>query len=60
MGQEILYCSRCQTRIVGGDFEKGDAYRVGEQVVCGKCGMDLLAKAPLEVQKQILRLIPVK
>jgi len=54
MGQEIIYCSRCQTRIVGGDFEKGDAYRVGEQPVCAKCGMDLLSKAPLEVQKQIL------
>jgi hypothetical protein len=54
MGQEILYCSRCQTRIVGGDFERGEAYRVGEQVACGKCGLELLSKAPLDVQKQIL------
>src|SRR5688500_18297593 len=54
MGQEILYCSRCQVRIVGTDFEKGDAYRVGEQVACNKCAMEMLATAPLAVQQQIL------
>lgn len=54
MGQEIIYCSRCQTRIVGGDFDRGDAFRVGEESVCGKCGMELLSKAPVAVQQQIL------
>ncbi len=28
MGQEILYCSKCQTRLVGADFEKGQAFRI--------------------------------
>lgn len=54
MGQEILYCGRCQVRIVGGDFEKGEAYRVGEQVACHKCAMEMLATAPLPIQQQIL------
>jgi len=54
MGQEILYCSRCQVRIVGGDFDKGEAYRVGEQVACQKCAMDMLAKSPVAIQQQIL------
>lgn len=54
MGQEIVYCSRCQVRIVGSDFEKGDAFRVGEQSACSRCAMDLLATAPLAVQQQIL------
>jgi len=53
MGQEILYCSRCQVRIVGGDFDKGEAYRVGEQVACQKCAMDMLAKSPVAIQQQI-------
>src|SRR6185503_18669232 len=54
MGQEIVYCSRCQIRIVGGDFEKGEAYRVAEQVACHKCAMEMLATAPLAAQQQIL------
>ena len=54
MGQEILYCSRCRTRVVSGDFEKGEAFRIGEEVACNKCGMALLAKAPVAVQQQIL------
>ena len=54
MGQEIQYCSRCQVRIMGTDFEKGEAYRVGEQVACNTCAMGMLATAPLAVQQQIL------
>lgn len=54
MGQEIVYCAKCQVRVVGGDFEKGEAYRVGDQAYCHKCAMDLLTKAPVAVQQQIL------
>jgi len=54
MGQEIVYCATCQVRIVGSDFEKGNAFRVGEQAACQKCAMQLLATAPLPVQQQIL------
>jgi hypothetical protein len=54
MGQEVLYCSTCQVRVVGGDFEKGEAYRVGDNVACRKCAMGMLATAPLPQQQQIL------
>ena len=54
MGQEIVYCAKCQVRIVGGDFEKGEAYRVGDQAACHTCAMRMLATAPLAVQQQIL------
>jgi len=54
MGQEVLYCSRCQVRVVGSDFEKGEAYRVGDKVACNKCAMEMLATAPLPLQQQIL------
>lgn len=54
MGQEIVYCAKCRVRIVGGDFDKGEAYRVGEEAACHKCAMEMLATAPLAVQQQIL------
>src|SRR5689334_12976209 len=54
MGQEILYCCRCQTRIVGSDFDKGVAFRAGEQTACAKCAMEMLPTLPLPVQEQIL------
>lgn len=54
MGHEIVYCAKCQVRIVGGDFEKGEAYRVGEQAVCQTCALGMLATAPVAVQQQIL------
>jgi hypothetical protein len=46
MGQEILYCFKCQTRLLGSDFEKGHAFRVNSQAACSKCVRDLLAHLP--------------
>lgn len=54
MGQEIVYCHRCQHRILGSEFERGNAYRVGQQSTCGKCAMQLLPTLPLEQQEQIV------
>jgi len=54
MGQEIVYCCRCQNRIVGADFDKGDAYRVGDKSACGKCAMLMLPTVPFAEQQQIL------
>ena len=31
MGQEIVYCYKCQTRLMGSDFDKGKAFRVGSR-----------------------------
>ena len=46
MGQEILYCFKCQTRLLGSDFDKGHAFRVNAQAACPKCVRELLAHLP--------------
>lgn len=46
MGQEILYCYKCQTRLLGSEFEKGKAFKVGAQASCAKCVKDLLGHVP--------------
>jgi hypothetical protein len=46
MGQEILYCYKCQTRLLGSDFERGKAFRVNAQAACSDCVRDLLAHLP--------------
>src|ERR1041384_3086083 len=46
MGQEILYCYKCQTRLLGSEFEKGKAFKVGAQASCANCVKDLLASMP--------------
>lgn len=43
MGQEIVYCCRCQVRLATGDFDKGRATRVGNRVVCADCLPDALS-----------------
>jgi hypothetical protein len=44
MGQEIVYCSRCASRLMGSDFEKGKAFRLGDKSVCKDCAQELLEK----------------
>jgi len=46
MGQEILYCYKCQTRLMGSEFEKGKAFKVGGQAACKDCVKDLLPATP--------------
>jgi hypothetical protein len=46
MGQEILYCYKCQTRLLGSEFEKGKAFKVGGQASCATCVKDLLGSVP--------------
>ncbi|HEV3028048.1 MAG TPA: hypothetical protein VG457_10780, partial [Planctomycetota bacterium] len=46
MGQEIVYCYRCQNRLLGSDFEKGQAFRVGAQVSCPDCVRGLFSSLP--------------
>lgn len=46
MGQEILYCSKCQTRLLGADFEKGLAFRIANQTVCRTCAQTLVDTLP--------------
>jgi len=42
MGQEILYCFKCRTRIVSADFAEGHAYKVGINASCGACAAEFL------------------
>ncbi len=54
MGQEILYCSNCQTRLLGSDFEKGKAFRIGDRAACASCAKDMLAGLSPQERENIL------
>src|SRR5436190_17718706 len=54
MGQEIVYCFKCQSRIVGSDFAKGAAYEVGNNVCCSKCATELLNTLPPKDRENLL------
>lgn len=40
MGQEIVYCFGCQTRLLAADFERGDAVRFEDRVACAACARE--------------------
>lgn len=42
MGQAIVYCFRCCTRLLGADFRKGKAYEVGHHPSCSSCAAEML------------------
>lgn len=54
MGQEILYCSKCQTRLLGSEFEKGKAFRIGDKAACAPCAKEILAALPPQEREAIL------
>ena len=35
MGQEITYCCKCAERLLGSDFDKGQAFRNGDKYARG-------------------------
>ncbi len=41
MGHEVVYCARCQVRIVGREFESGVAFRAGNHFYCKACYKEL-------------------
>ncbi len=53
MGQEIVYCFKCLTRLTGGDFEKGKAFRSGLKVSCKACLPELLAGLPPDERERV-------
>jgi hypothetical protein len=53
MGQEIVYCFKCQTRLLGADFEKGRAFKLGPRASCLECAKDLLT--PDQIQQELDR-----
>ena len=54
MGQEIVYCYKCQRRIVGTEFAKGQAFQVGNRISCASCAVDLLQTLPPREREQLL------
>src|SRR5882724_8851297 len=57
MGQEIVYCYKCQTRLLGSDFDKGQAFRVGAQISCPECVRGLFSSLPpAQIDAEIARL----
>src|SRR5215467_9471498 len=48
MGQEIVYCSKCAERLLGSDFEKGKAFRIGDRSACAKCAREILPTLPFQ------------
>lgn len=60
MGQEILYCFRCQTRLTSFDFLRGEAFRVDDQAACAACTREVLPSFPLKKQREILNQSPRK
>lgn len=55
MGQEIVYCSRCRSRLLAGDFEEGKAVWAGGKPSCAECVMSLLADLPPGEEEKVLR-----
>lgn len=42
MGQEIVYCARCNTRLMSSDLEAGRGRRVGNRYACAECAPAML------------------
>ena len=42
MGQEIVYCCKCQIHLTGADLDKGKAFQVADRVSCAPCAQVLL------------------
>jgi hypothetical protein len=53
MGQEIVYCFKCLTRLTGQDLDRGKGRRFGNRVACAACLPELLASAtPEEIEAE--------
>ena len=54
MGREFFYCSHCQTRLSGDDFDLGLAVKIGDLVACDRCVGEVIAPLSLKDQEAIL------
>jgi len=46
MGQEIVYCFKCSSRIVSADLDRGEAVLIGNRTCCGLCLPSVLSELP--------------
>jgi hypothetical protein len=58
MGQAIVYCFKCQEKVLEADFEAGRAFKAGGRVACSKCAVDLVMV--LEGDEQAALLAKIK
>lgn len=54
MGQEVVYCFKCQNRITSTDFAKGQAYQVENNFCCSACAVTVLETLPPKAKEQLL------
>lgn len=54
MGQETVYCFKCQKRIHGTDYAKGLAYQVENNFCCSGCAVHVLETLPPKAKEQLL------
>ncbi|HEX7896488.1 MAG TPA: LamG domain-containing protein [Planctomycetota bacterium] len=54
MGHEIVYCARCQTRILGTELEKGKAFAFSNRFCCGACAPEFLKSLPHAERAELL------
>ena len=52
MGQEILYCNQCGTRLIGEDFTRGRAHTFHNRQYCTACVPQTLGSAPAPTKKE--------
>lgn len=57
MGNEILYCYWCSSRILGPDFDKGAAVLIGNHACCGQCLPKVLASLPAKQRETLLAVL---
>src|SRR5262245_27815071 len=55
MGHEIVYCSKCQNRLLPGDFERGTGLKSEGVASCDKCSADVIKLLPAEKIQEFLR-----
>jgi hypothetical protein len=54
MGQEIVYCFKCQKRILGSDYAKGQAFDLENNSCCSACAVQVLDTLPPKAKEQLL------
>jgi hypothetical protein len=54
VGQEIVYCFNCSSRIVGGEGVKHGSYTIGNRAACADCASKLLLTLPDDQREQLL------
>src|SRR5687767_374495 len=54
MGQEILYCFKCQLRVTSADLDSSNALRFGNRTACRDCVPDLLASLSPQERKDLV------